>query len=75
MTIRSFTGHEEGAAYGIAPVPGRYNNRALRAVTGIPGLLLAGQDVGTARVIGAFYGGLIVASAVLRRNAMKVLLR
>jgi len=75
LTIRSFTGHEEGAAYGIAPVPGRYNNRALRAVTGVPGLLLAGQDVGTAGVIGAFYGGLIAASAVLSRNAMKLLSR
>lgn len=75
LTIRSFTGHEDGAAYGIAPVPGRYNNRALRAVTGVPGLLLAGQDVGTAGVIGAFYGGLIAASAVLSRNAMKLLLR
>lgn len=75
LTIRSFTGHDEGAAYGIAPVPGRYNNRALRAFTGIPGLLLAGQDVGTAGVIGAFYGGLIAASAVLCRNVRSMLLR
>ena len=75
LSIRSFTGHEDGAAYGIAPVPGRYSNRALRAVTGIPGLLLAGQDVASAGVIGAFFGGLIAASAVLRRSAVNALLR
>lgn len=75
LTIRSFTGHEDGAAYGLAPVPGRYSNRALRAASGVPGLLLTGQDVGTAGVIGAFYSGLVAASAVLRRNAMTQLLR
>jgi phytoene dehydrogenase-like protein len=75
LSIRSFTGHDEGAAYGLAPVPGRYSNRALRAATGVPGLLLTGQDVGTAGVIGAFYGGLIAASAVLCRDARPALLR
>jgi all-trans-retinol 13,14-reductase len=75
LTIRSFTGHEDGAAYGIAPMPGRYSNRDLRAASGVPGLLLTGQDVGAAGVIGAFYSGLITASAVLRRNAMALLLR
>lgn len=75
LSIRSFTGHEDGAAYGIAPVIGRYSNRALRSVTGVPGLLLAGQDVASAGVIGAFFGGLIAASAVLRRSAVAALLR
>jgi hypothetical protein len=41
----------------------------------VPGLLLTGQDVGTAGVIGAFYSGMVTASAVLRRNAMTMLLR
>jgi hypothetical protein len=73
-TIESYTRHLDGAAYGIAPVPGRYSNRALRAVTGVPGLLLAGQDISAAGVIGAFYGGLTAASAVLWRNAMTMFL-
>lgn len=75
LTIQSYTRHLDGAAYGIAPVPGRYSNRALRVETGIPGLLLTGQDISAAGVIGAFYGGLAAASAILRRNAASLLLR
>jgi phytoene dehydrogenase-like protein len=74
LTIQSYTGHFHGAAYGIAPVPGRYGTRALRVLSGVPGLLLTGQDVSTAGVIGAFYGGLAAASAVLSRNAAAALL-
>lgn len=75
LTIESYTGHQGGAAYGIAPVPGRYSERALRCLSGVPGLVLAGQDVSAAGVIGAFYGGLAAASAVLRRDAARLLLR
>ena len=74
LTIRSYTGHAKGAAYGIAPVPGRYSERSLRVATGIPGLLLTGQDVAAAGVIGAFYGGMAAASAVLKKNMASYLL-
>ena len=73
LTIASYTGHIHGAAYGIAPVPGRYSERALRVHSGLPGLLLTGQDVSASGVIGAFYGGLTAASALLHRNAGKSL--
>jgi phytoene dehydrogenase-like protein len=75
LTIESYTGHPGGAAYGIAPVPGRYSERALRCLSGVPGLVLAGQDVAAGGVIGAFYGGLAAASAVLRRDAASLVLR
>ena len=75
LTIESYTRHFDGAAYGLAPVTGRYSDRALRAVTGVPGLLLTGQDVCTPGVIGAFYGGLISASALLLGDARTKLLR
>jgi all-trans-retinol 13,14-reductase len=68
LTIESFTQHLDGAAYGLAPFPGRYNDRALRAATGVPGLYLTGQDVGAPALIGAFYGGIMTASAVIRSN-------
>lgn len=73
LTITSYTGHVRGAAYGIAPVPGRYSERSLRVATGIPGLLLTGQDVAAAGVIGAFYGGIAAAGAVLRTNPARAL--
>jgi len=75
LSIASYTRHLDGAAYGLAPVPGRYSARALRVATGVPGLLLTGQDVTAAGVIGAFFGGLTTASAILRRNAPSFLLR
>jgi all-trans-retinol 13,14-reductase len=75
LTIESYTRHLQGAAYGLSPAPGRYSNRALRVATGVPGLLLTGQDVSTAGVIGAFYGGILAASAVLGRNVKRLLLR
>ncbi len=75
LTIASYTGHLGGAAYGIAPVPGRYSERSLRVHTGLPGLLLTGQDVSAAGVIGAFYGGITAASAVMMQNAARALRR
>ncbi len=73
LTIETYTRHFDGAAYGLAPVPGRYNDRALRCLSGVPGLLLTGQDIATAGVIGAFYGGLASASALLRWSARSLL--
>jgi all-trans-retinol 13,14-reductase len=75
LTIQSYTRHFNGSAYGIAPAPGRYNERALRVLSGVPGLLLTGQDIVSPGMVGAFYGGLTTASALLRGNARTVLLR
>ncbi len=75
LTIETYTRHLDGAAYGLAPVPGRYSDRALRALSGVPGLLLTGQDVVTAGVLGAFYGGLVTASALLWRDGRSLVLR
>jgi all-trans-retinol 13,14-reductase len=75
LTIESYTRHIQGAAYGLAPVTGRYSNRSLRVASGVPGLLLTGQDIGSPGVIGAFYGGILAASAVLGRNIKRPLLR
>jgi all-trans-retinol 13,14-reductase len=75
LTIEAYTRHFNGAAYGIAPAPGRYNERALRVLTGVPGLLLTGQDIMSPGMVGAFYSGLTTASALLRWNARDVLLR
>jgi all-trans-retinol 13,14-reductase len=73
LTITSCSKHLDGAAYGLAPIPGRYSDRALRVATGVPGVLLTGQDIATAGVLGAFYGGLVTASAVLRCNVPRAL--
>jgi all-trans-retinol 13,14-reductase len=75
LTIESYTGHLGGAAYGVAPVLGRHSERALRCLSEVPGLVLAGQDMAAAGVIGTFYGGLAAASAIHRRDAAPLVLR
>ena len=68
ISTRHFTGNEHGEIYGMAATPARLTDRQLRAQTPIPGLYLAGQDVGVLGVTGAMFGGLIAASAILGRD-------
>ena len=69
MSLRS----PDGAMYGIEMSAERLTTPALRVRTPIHGLMLAGQDVTSPGVAGAFMGGLMAAVAVepalLRRLA------
>ena len=60
----SFTGHREGAFYGLDVTPERVVCDGLRTKTPIPGLFLAGQDVVTPGIQGAFWGGMLSAASV-----------
>ncbi len=71
LTTVEFTGHPRGAIYGLAHTPARFREPVLRPHTPIPNLFLTGADVATAGVGGAMAGGLITASAMLRRNLAK----
>ncbi len=71
----TFTGHPRGAIYGLNPTPARFREPMLHPQTPIPGLYLTGVDVATPGVGGALVGGLLTASAILRRNLMRALLR
>ncbi len=63
-----FTGHPQGAIYGLNHNPARFREPMLRPQTPIPGLYLTGADVATAGVAGALSGGLLTASYLLKRN-------
>ena len=54
----------DGAMYGIEMTAQRLNSPALHVRTPLPGLLLAGQDVASPGVPGAFMGGLMAAAAM-----------
>lgn len=69
-TTRHFMNYEKGEIYGIAATPARYALRTLGARTPIRGLFLTGQDVASLGVVGALYGGVMSASAVLGKNLM-----
>ncbi|MEW9921392.1 phytoene desaturase family protein [Marimonas sp. MJW-29] len=64
LSTVDFTGHREGAFYGLDVTPERVMCDALRAKTPIPGLFLAGQDVASPGIPGALWGGLLSAASL-----------
>ena len=64
ISVATFTGAEHGAMYGLQTTPRRFFSQALRPRTPLPGLYLAGQDVGTPGVIGAAMGGMMAAASI-----------
>jgi all-trans-retinol 13,14-reductase len=72
LSTRHFMNHAHGETYGFAHTPERFRLGALGPRTPIQGLFLTGQDVAVCGVTGAIAGGVMAASAVLRRNMFKV---
>lgn len=64
LSTVTFTGHREGAFYGLDVTPQRVACDALRARTPIPGLFLSGQDVASPGIPGALAGGFLAAASV-----------
>lgn len=64
VTQRRYVRSPDGAMYGIEMSAERLTSPALHVRTPLPGLLLAGQDVTSPGVPGAFMGGLLAAASV-----------
>jgi all-trans-retinol 13,14-reductase len=64
LTQRHFVRAAEGSMYGLEMSAERLAHPGLRVRTPVPGLLLAGQDVGSPGVQGAFMSGLMAAAAL-----------
>jgi len=75
LSTRHFMNYARGEAYGISATPQRFRLRCLTPQTAIRNLYLTGQDVSLLGVTGAMMGGVLTASAVLRRNLMSVVAR
>jgi all-trans-retinol 13,14-reductase len=67
ISVETYTGAEHGAMYGLEATPKRFFCDALRPRTPIGGLLLAGQDVASPGVTGAFMGGVMAAASVEKK--------
>lgn len=70
ITTRHFANYARGELYGLAHTPARFQERSLRPRTPIGNLYLTGQDVASAGVGGALFGGVLAASTILKRNMM-----
>jgi all-trans-retinol 13,14-reductase len=64
LTQRRYVRSPGGAMYGVEMSAERLTSPALRVSTPLAGLLLAGQDVVSPGVPGAFMGGLMAAASV-----------
>ena len=73
LSTRHFTAHPHGEIYGLNHTPARFR-LPLRAETGIPGLLLTGQDLVSCGVAGAMFGGAITASVAMRSGVARQVL-
>jgi all-trans-retinol 13,14-reductase len=67
--------YAQGEIYGLASTPARYALRSLGARTPVAGLYLAGQDAASLGVAGALFGGVVAASAALRKNLFSTVRR
>jgi all-trans-retinol 13,14-reductase len=65
LSVESFTGHRQGAIYGIPATPERFRNGWFNIRSTIPGLLLTGSDVASAGIVGAMMGGVLTAADLL----------
>jgi all-trans-retinol 13,14-reductase len=74
LSTRHFANYGRGEIYGLNHTPARFAERMLKPATPIKGLFLTGQDICTAGVGGAAFGGVITASAVLHRNMLNAIL-
>jgi len=65
LTVEHFTGHRQGAIYGVPATPARYLNNDLNIRSPIAGLLLTGTDVASLGIVGAMMGGVLTSAHVL----------
>jgi all-trans-retinol 13,14-reductase len=70
LSTKHFAAWEHGEIYGLDHGPERFRQRWLKPKTKVPGLYLAGQDVVTCGVAGALLGGILCASALLKKNLL-----
>jgi all-trans-retinol 13,14-reductase len=70
LSTEHFTAHPDGAIYGAAHGPARFDAAWVRPASPVPGLFLVGQDVTTVGVGSALMSAVLTASVILRRNVL-----
>jgi all-trans-retinol 13,14-reductase len=68
LSTKNFAAHPRGEIYGLSHTPDRFEQRWLKPTTPIRGLYLTGADICSAGIGGALFGGVITASAMLKRS-------
>lgn len=71
LSTTNFMSHEKGEMYGVAHNPERFRQRFLKPYTPVKNLFLTGQDVMICSISGALMGGVLCASAILKKDVLK----
>ncbi|WP_018953588.1 phytoene desaturase family protein [Thioalkalivibrio sulfidiphilus] len=72
LSQTSFVHADRGAMYGLVMSAERMRHKALKVRTPVPGLLLAGQDLISPGIQGAFMGGIMAAASIEPRLWMQM---
>lgn len=67
LTTKHFANYQHGEIYGLSATPERFK-MSVGARTEVKNLYLTGADVTCPGVAGALFGGVVAASAILKRN-------
>ena len=75
LSTQHFANYQRGEIYGLSHTPQRFRADFCKPRTRYKNLWLTGQDVVTAGVGGALFGGVLTASAILGKNVMNEMVR
>ncbi len=75
LSTKHFMNYDQGELYGLNHTPDRFEQPKLRPRTHVKGLYLTGQDILTAGVSGALFGGVLTASAITKKNFLGTIMK
>jgi len=75
LSTNKFTKHAHGEIYGTDHTPKRFRQRFLKPITPVKGLYLTGQDAMTASIAGGMMGGVLCATAILKKNILSTIIK
>ncbi|MFA5945509.1 MAG: NAD(P)/FAD-dependent oxidoreductase [Patescibacteria group bacterium] len=70
LSAQHYVAHPSGEIYGTAHTPKRFRQEFLKPYTPVKNLFLTGQDAMIASISGGVMGGVLCASAILKKNVI-----
>ncbi|MCC6563351.1 FAD-dependent oxidoreductase, partial [Candidatus Uhrbacteria bacterium] len=75
LSTKKFTNHPHGEIYGVSHTPKRFRQEFLKPYTPVQNLFMTGQDVMVASIAGGLMGGVLCASAILKKDVLSTIKR
>lgn len=70
LSTKHFMNYQQGEIYGLSHSTDRFSEQFLQPQTPVRNLYLTGQDIVSCGVMGAAFGGVLTASAILKKNVL-----